>query len=312
MNIQKNIYLADKNWFGTGGPAQFYCEPTKPQEFVHALQFAHKNNMPVTILGLGANILISDDGITGLVIKPQIKAVTHQLYDNHVFVTAGAGVMIHDLITYCLEHGALGLEEFSGIPGTVGGSVFINIHYFQFLLSDFVYKATIIDSHTGELLVVDRTWFNFTYDYSKLHERNYYLVDATFKLTSADALQSAYAQGRSAEITRQRHMRYPYKGTCGCFFKNFLEQEIPFTINDKKIIYISYYLDKVGVKGELCYAGAHVSHQHANMIVNTGTATSGDIIHVARTMQQLVKERYGLLPQPECQLLGFNQYPLLT
>ncbi len=312
MDIQKNISLADKNWFCTGGCAEFYCEPHSAHDFAHAIIFAQKNNLSTTVLGLGANVLIADGGIPGLVIRPQICTIQHKQEHDQVLVTAGAGVSIETLINYGFEQRALGLEELSGIPGTVGGAIFINIHYFQYFLSNFVHHATIIHAKTGTLQTVDRTWFDFSYDHSRLHERTHYVADVTFALKPADELATAYAQGRNVEIVRHRYMRYPYKGTCGCFFRNFLEDEIPFTIGDKKIIYVSYYLDKVGVKGELTFAGARVSHQHANMIVNTGSATSNDIIAVARTMQELVQKHYQLLPQPECQLLGFKQYPLLS
>ena len=82
-------------------------------------------------------------------------------------------------------------------------------------------------------------------------------------------------------------------------------------IDKKKIIFVAYYLDKIGVKGSLRCGNALVSHQHANMIVNLGQATSTDIITVASEMQRLVQEKFGILPQPECQLIGFKKYPLL-
>ena len=81
--------------------------------------------------------------------------------------------------------------------------------------------------------------------------------------------------------------------------------------NNKKIIYVAYYLDKIGVKGHLRVGDAIVSHQHANMIVNQGNATSTDIITLARTMQELVQKEFGIIPQPECRLIGFKKNPLL-
>ena len=78
------------------------------------------------------------------------------------------------------------------------------------------------------------------------------------------------------------------------------------------MIFVAYYLDKIGVKGELSVGQATVSHQHANMLVNKGNATSSHIITLARTMQELVLEQFNIIPQPECQLIGFNEYPLLS
>jgi len=311
MNIQKQVSLSDKNWFGTGGAAQYYCEPTTAQEFKKALAFAQENNFEQFVLGLGANILISDDGFDGLVIRPQLKEITHEQQNDNAHVTAGAGVTIQELINYCLEHNIIGLEEFSGIPGTVGGSLFINIHYFQYLLGTFVLSADVIDKSTGAINTVDQAWLHFGYEQSQLNTKTHYVVQATFKLKSVNDLETAYARGRSQEIIRHRMARYPYKGTCGCFFRNFHDNEVTLTSNGKKMTYSSYYFDKLGIKGELAHGDAQVSYQHANMIVNTGSATSGDIIAVAHTMQELVYDRFGIMPQPECQLIGFKKYPLL-
>jgi len=312
FTIQENIPLADKNWFKTGGSARYFCEPETPEEFASALAFAQKNKLSLHLLGLGANLLVSDAGCDGLVIRPHNKTITiTQQSAEEATVTAGAGVVIDDLITFCLDHKLCGLEELSGIPGTVGGSVFINIHYFQFFLSDFLVAARVINTKTGELIPVTKEWFNFGYDYSTLHKREHLLFDATFKLRPVSEIDAAYAKGRNVEIIRHRRQRYPYQGTCGSFFRNFHEDEVTITSNGRKMIFIAYYLDKLGIKGELAVGGAIVSHQHANMIVNRGTATSQDIVTLGRTMQELVLKNFGILPQPECQLLGFETYPFL-
>jgi len=335
--IQFNIPLKDKNWFHTGGFARFYCEPRNVEEFQAALHFAQKENLDIFVLGQGANILISDDGFHGLVIRPQLLSIevspsvrpamsvealaksegfaqqnVSKGTDSIVFIKAGAGVTMDALIQYCLSNFILGLEEFSGIPGTVGGSVFINLHYFEFLLAQFVVCAEIINKKTGEVKVVTQDWFSFGYDQSELHEQDFYLVNATFKLNRCTELEAAYAQGRRIEIIRHRVKRYPSINTCGSFFRNFHDHEVTLVSNGIKMIYVAYYLDKIGVKGELTIGDATVSYQHANMIVNRGNATSGDIINLVRTMQQLVYENFGIIPQPECQLVGFKEWPLLT
>lgn len=314
--VQEQITLHDKNWFATGGKARWYAEPTTALEMSSALQWAAHNELPVFMLGEGANILISDEGFAGLVIRPQITnlEVLQQSCSATAIghVRAGAGASFGHLIDFCLANNLLGLEEFSGIPGTVGGSVFINIHYFQFLLSNFLVSATIVHKTTGILETVAKDWFNFGYDYSKLHDGDYYLVDATFELRIATSLEAAHAQGRRDEIIRHRRQRYPTARTCGSFFRNFHPHEVTLESAGKKLIFVAYYLDKIGVKGELSVGDAIVSYQHANMIVNKGAATSTDIILLARKMQELVRNQFGITPVPECQLLGFSEYPLLT
>lgn len=311
--IQTNIPLHDKNWFNTGGAARFFCQPKTTQEFQQAVTFAHDHNLPIFVLGQGANILISDDGFDGLVIRPQLNTIEHTPYDTqHMLIKAGAGVTMHDLIVYSLEHQLIGLEEFSGIPGTVGGSIYINLHYFEFLLEQFLVCAEVIEKKTGTVFTVDPAWFSFGYNQSTLQQENHYLLSATFKVKPGSALDTAYAKGRRIEIIRHRAKRYPTTGTCGSFFRNFHEHEVTLESGGKKMIYVAYYLDKIGVKGQLRAGNAIVSHQHANMIVNCGKATSADIIALAQKMQKLVKEKFGILPQPECRLIGFDPWPFLT
>lgn len=309
LTIQENICLADKNWFKTGGNARFFCEPTTAFEFQQALLFAKTNKLEIFVLGEGANILISDDGFDGLVIRPQLKniAIISQ-NTTQATVQAGAGVRFHDLITFCLGNNLTNLEEFSGIPGNVGGCVYINIHYYEFLLDQFLTEAQVINHTTGEIITVKPDWFNFGYDQSKLQDKEYYLISATFKLNVVNDLQAAYAQGRHIEIIRHRERRYPTQGTCGSFFRNFYPAEVANTT--KKLIFVAYYLDKIGVKGELMVGDAAVSHQHANMLVNKGKATSTDLITLAKTMQNLVYQNFGIKPHAECQLVGFKKNPL--
>ncbi|MGC2310631.1 MAG: UDP-N-acetylmuramate dehydrogenase [Candidatus Babeliaceae bacterium] len=312
FSLETNVSLAPYTWFKTGGPARFFAEPETDQQFKQAINFAFDNNLAIFVLGEGANILISDEGFDGLVIRPILRNIVHTTYDTeYALVTAQAGASFPHLITYCLQNHLIGLEEFSGIPGTVGGSVFINIHYFEFLLSSFLVQARVIHKDTGIIEIVDNAWFQFGYNYSQLHTQSYYLVDATFKVKKVSADEAAYARGRSVEIIRHRQNRYPKTGTCGSFFRNFFEHEVTLESAGKKLIYVAYYLDKIGVKGHLSCGDAIVSYQHANMLVNKGQATARDILTLARTMQELVHKNFGIIPQPECQLIGFKENYLL-
>ena len=308
MKIQESIPLNDKTWFETGGSACFFAEPVTINDYKFALEFANEKNLETFLLGSGANVLISDAGFDGLVIKPTNKECKILPADENknILVQAGAGMSIQNFIVFSLDNNLTGMEEFSGIPGTIGGAVFINIHYFEFLLSQFLISARVINKKTREINEVSCDWFDFGYDKSKLHEGVWILYDAVFKLKKVGNIETAFARGRSVEIIRHRENKYPIERTCGSFFQNFSPDEI----NDNKQIHIAYYLDKLGIKGELSVGGAMVSHMHANMIVNTGTATSADIINLAIKMQELVKKEYGINPKPECQLIGFDKNPL--
>jgi len=314
MIIQNNIPLKNKSWFETGGKAHYFAEPISIEDYISALNFAREKKCEIFTLGSGANILVSDAGFNGLVIKPANKncEIIFSDNENNVLVRADAGAEIQDLINFCLENNLIGLEEFSGIPGSIGGAVFINIHYFNFLLSQFLVSARVIDKSTCKIEEVSAEWFDFGYDKSKLHNGNQILFDAIFKVKKVDNIKSSFAKGRSVEIIRHRENRYPIERTCGSFFQNFSPEEIPFEINGKKQIHVAYYLDKLGIKGELRVGGAVVSRKHANMIENDGSATSNDIAALARKMQELLKEKFDIIPKPECRLIGFDEYPLIS
>ena len=258
--------------------------------------------------------MVSDDGFDGLVIRPKLKNIWHEeLEKGKILLHAQAGVLMPKLIHYCLENNILGLEEFSGIPGTIGGAVYNNMHYFQFSLSDFFDGGKVINRETGKTEELPKKWFAMGYDNSKLHEKKQYLISARFLLKKATDIETAYARGRSKEMIRQRNSRYPTARTCGCFFRNFAPEEVTLTIpgTNRKMIYVAYYLDKLGLKGALKVGQAIVSHQHANMLVNKGEATSDDLIQLALTMQEKMYDEFGILPQTECELVGFKKYPLI-
>lgn len=312
--LQEHIPLNDKNWFRTGGKARFFASVTTEEEFQEALAFARGSKCALFVLGGGANVLISDEGFNGLVIQSKIETITHEDVDAHtVLVHAGSGVQMPQLINYCLAHNICGLEEFAGIPGTIGGAAFNNMHYFEFSLSNFLSGCRIINKDSGIIENVSAQWLQLGYDHSSLHDKQNFLVSGTFRLKKVTDLEAAYARGRHKEIIRHRFSRYPTAGTCGSFFRNFHPEEVILNIagTDKKMIFVAYYLDKIGVKGALSVGDAVVSHQHANMLVNKGNATSHDLITLARMMQEKVYEQFGVLPQPECELVGFREYPLI-
>lgn len=312
MIIETNVPLAPKNWFKTGGNARYFCQPKDGNDFKKAFAFAQEKKLTTFLLGEGANVVIHDQGFQGLIINPQPLPITQEFYDQtHMLVTASAGVTMHNLIEYTLDNNLHGLEVFSDIPGTIGGSVYINLHYFEAFLSDFLVYAHVLHTKTGTIMRVDNTWFNFGYDQSQLMHGDYALISATFKIAKATAAEVAFARGRRFEITRHRRSRYPKGFTCGSFFRNFKDEEVNLIWEGKKMKFVAYYLDKIGVKGHEHVGDVWVSSQHANMLVNKGKGTSADIITLARILQTKVFNAFKVIPQPECIFVGFDTYPLL-
>lgn len=312
--IKTAVPLAGKNWFGTGGAAQFFAEPQTVESLQEALHYAQKHSLPIILLGNGANVVIADQGVAGLVLRLAINHIKADVVsDTEVLVTVGAGFDMADLIEWCFDHNIIGLHEFSGIPSSVGGAMFINLHFFSFLISQFVVSARVIDFE-GNVENVDVSWFLFSYNYSRLHEKKQILLDVTFKLTRVDGQRVSFERGRSHEIKRYRKYRYPSKNTCGSFFRNFFPEEVTLEHQGKKVVWAAYYLDQAGVKGAVSVGSAAVSTQHANMIVvdAINNPKTSDIIECARICQERVWNLFGLMLRPECQLIGFTDNPLLT
>ena len=304
--MRKDFPLKDLNWFRTGGNAEFFSEPATLEDALSDLAFAKKEGLDLIVLGEGANTLVCDLGCKGLVMRPANKKLSLLEKPEGLVLEAGCGASVHDAVDFSLERGALGLEECAGLPGTIGGAAFINAHFFEFFLADFLLSATVI-SPDGSVREVDRDWFEYGYDVSRLHRERWLIWSVRFLLKGGSDLDAAFAKGRAYEIIRQRSRRYPKERTCGSFFRNFLPEEA-----QGKVPSVAYYLDKVGVKGTLSSGLAIVSRKHANMLETKEGATSADVVSLAREMQKLVYKNFGLVPVPECRFLGFPSFPLYT
>ncbi|HGE71133.1 TPA: UDP-N-acetylmuramate dehydrogenase [Candidatus Poribacteria bacterium] len=299
MKILENIPLKQYTTFKIGGPAKFFCEPKNKDEFISAFCYAKENNLPTFILGLGANVLFSDNGFNGLVIHQKNDKI--DIKDN--IVKAESGVVVENLINIALENNLLGVEDFSGIPSTIGGALYINLHYFEAFIADVVRSASILDKNTLEVKSVDQSWFNFGYDSSKLKtDKDYMLLDATLELKKVDDYSKYEALGKSKEIIRTRKYKYPSEPSVGSIFQNLTIQEQK--QHNLPTRSVAYLIDVCGLKGTRV-GDALLSHRHSNMIVNVGDAKAKDVIELADIIKEKVKERFGVDLRFEVQLIGF-------
>jgi UDP-N-acetylmuramate dehydrogenase len=299
MNFQENVPLKQYTSFKIGGPALFFCEPKNDEEIIESLSFAEDNNLPSFILGLGANILVSDDGFQGLVIRQRNAKIS--IKGN--VVTAESGVTVEELINTTIAENLIGTEDFSGIPSTVGGALYINLHYFDAFIANFVREAIILNKDELKTELVDQSWFNFGYDNSKLKkDRNYMLLKACFELNKVDDYQKHEAIGKSKEIIRTRHYKYPSDPSVGSIFQNLTSDEQKlFNLPTRSVAYL---IDVCGLKGTRV-GDALLSHRHSNMIVNVGDAKAQHVIELAQIINEKVKERFGADLRFEVQMVGF-------
>ncbi len=317
MNIQKDIVLAPFTTFGIGGPADCFFEAKTSQELVDAISWARERYMPYFVLGSGANILIGDKGFRGLVIKneakkieifseerntgdeiasPVSKQVRNDEDDKNVLLMADAGVTIADLIDLTAQKGLSGLEHFAGIPSTLGGALWQNLHFLSsdrtktMYIGDIVTYAKIL-TENGEAKEVDHDYFQFGYDSSILHTSHDIVLSATLKLTFEDP---KIIQERVVANKKWRNEKHPFeawKNSAGSIFKkneNFGAGRL---------------IEQVGLKGHKI-GGAQISEKHANFIVNTGGATAQDVVDLITLVKKKIQEKLGLEMVTEISFVG--------
>ena len=194
-NFKKNEPLAKHTYFRLGGPADLFAVANSTKELVEQAKYAADNNLPYLVLGGGSNVLVTDAGFRGLVIKnksSQImlkgftgKAVKGKVDLKEVVVQADSGVPANQLIRYCINQGLSGLEDFLGLPGTVGGAIYNNSHHLGKLIGDLVVEVTALNKN-GEIITLHPQDLKFSYDYSIFHNSQDTILTASFQLKRGD------------------------------------------------------------------------------------------------------------------------------
>jgi UDP-N-acetylmuramate dehydrogenase len=287
--------LAPFTTFRVGGPADFLVETRTREEIVAALKLAAGAGVRVTILGGGSNVLISDRGVRGLVVRPRGGAIT-SLDSSHL--RADAAVTINGLVRWSIMRGVAGLEAWAGTPGTVGGAIFGNAHFGGRLIGDLV-TAVVLAARDGATLDVPASAMAFGYDRSRLQQTGEVLLSATFRVSTGDpvALRGT-ARGSLAYRKRTQPLDTP---SAGCVFQNpergrdHVPEGIPWSAGA--------LVDRAGLKGYAA-GGARVSPTHGNFIVNDGSATAADIRRLIEHCRRTVRERFGVDLREEIVYLG--------
>ena len=186
-SLTSNVPLAPYTTFRIGGPARFFIEAHSVDDVLEAAAFAHTHSLDLFVLGGGSNILIADDGFSGVVLRIEIKGITHEMKDDHALVTAGAGVSWDELVAWSIEHDFSGFECLSGIPGTVGGAVVANLGAYGVQCSDTFIHAEVLDRQhdnpaTLKTLSTDECEFSYHDSLFGRTPGRYVVLRATFAL----------------------------------------------------------------------------------------------------------------------------------
>jgi UDP-N-acetylmuramate dehydrogenase len=295
--LQRNAALAPLTTFKVGGAAQYFLTAHTADEVRRAIRAAREQALPVTLLGGGSNVLVSDDGIRGLVIRMHGGEV-RQLDDGHI--RADAGVTINGLVRWTITHGLAGLEAWAGTPGTVGGAIFGNAHFQGRNISEFVDGVTLV-TPDGAIIDVPAAEMEFEYDYSRLHRTRETVISADFRATAGDPERlRAIARESLAYRKRTQPLSMP---SAGCIFQNPDPARDP--VPDGIPWSAGALVDRAGLKGAR-EGQARVSPTHANFIINEGEATATDVRRLIERCKGEVWRQFGVRLREEIVYLGFD------
>jgi len=304
LAILRDALLSQHTRFGIGGPASILVEAPDSTSFVAALQIARDSGLNYVVIGGGTNLIVSDDGFRGVVLKLTARNISI----DGVNVSADAGVVLQDLVDTTVDHGLKGLETMTGIPGFTGAAVYGNAGAYGHSISESVTSVSFFNGQ--EILRIDNAACQFHYRESifKQH-KDWIIFSADLRLAPADA---SVLRAAADKILTVRNAKYPPTMKCaGSIFKNFLLAELPGTVADQvpKTSIIegkvpsAWFLEQVGAKG-MREGGIEVASYHANLIYNVGDGTARELRSVIGELKRRVRERFGIEVQEEVQYVG--------
>ena len=270
--------------FRIGGPAELYIEPVDKDDVVTATLFAGKNGIPLTVMGNGSNLLISDDGIPGIVMN--LESGLHGISAHNGVVNAESGIRIGKFVDFCIQQGLAGVEMLAGIPGTIGGAVVMNAGAYGGETSDHLIDVEVLRGET--IVKVAKADCGFSYRRSGFQKD--IVLSARFALPAGSIAEMLK---RRRELLLKRNESQPLNlPNSGSVFKNPAGK------------YAAQLVDQCGLKGTRI-GNAQISEKHGNFIVNLGDASANDVVGLITLERARVKEQFGITLEAEVKLMGF-------
>ena len=282
--IEEGVLISNFSSFGIGGKADYFFRARKMEKLISVLEETAKRNIPIFIFGGGTNILFSDDGFRGLVIRNECNDM--QFEDEEVLVESGT--RLSTLIALSREKRLSGLESLFGIPGTIGGAIFGNAGAFGDEICKLVKTVSIFSSKGFEDIHINHKE-DCGYRTSRFKEKKEIILKIKFKLNKSK--KEVITDKKIVEIRKEQS----YANNVGSFFKN--------PVGD---LTAGELLDKVGAK-KMSVGKAIVLSEHANFLANGGGASCEDVLALAKKLQNKVKEKFGILLEPEVTIVNSNQ-----
>ena len=293
--LRERAPLAPYTTFRIGGPADLLYEAASAGDLARAVAAARAAGVPWFLLGLGANILVGDRGFRGLVIRNVARRID---FDGGRARAESGAIVWPDLIDFAIAHGLSGLEHYPGIPSTVGGALWQNLHFLSpaparertMFIAEVTEGAEIL-TEEGERREVPAAYFEFGYDTSILHRRRDVVLAATFPLAPSEPERLRRVVQENLVWRAARHPPLETEPSAGSIFQKI------------EGIGAGRLIDECGLKG-LAIGGAVVSLRHANIVVNRGGATAADVRALIARVQDEVERRTGYRLKPEISFVG--------
>lgn len=280
--VKINELLSKHTTYKIGGPADLYIEIETETELVKVISLVKKIKIPFFILGTGSNVLASDKGFRGII----IKLSNCELRFENGTVTAGAGLPIPVLINKCRENSLTGLEFMAGIPGTVGGAVRGNAGAWQENIGDFISRVKILSS-SGEVIWIDKDNCSFEYRDSRFKHNEEIILAVEFNLEKKDNKKIR----EKIMFYINKRLGQPKEPSAGCVFVNPKPQSA------------GELIDKSGLKNSQC-GNAKISEKHANFIINLGGAKAVEVEKLINLAKKEVKDQFGVELKEEIIKIG--------
>lgn len=284
--VLKDEPLKNHTYFKIGGPASILAEPEDTEDLKTVLKLIKKHGADCFVIGNGTNLLVSDDGFKGAIVK--IGDKFNHLERNGNKVTAGAGVLLSTLAKFLAKEGLAGFEFASGIPGYLGGAVYMNAGAYGGEMKQVVKSVKCMD-FDGKIHEFSNEDMEFTYRHTKVTDSEYIVIEAELELEygDRDEIMAVIRDLNEKRITKQP-LNLP---SAGSTFKR--------PVNG----YASKLIEDAGLKG-LRYKGAMVSDKHSGFIVNCGNACCEDVLGLMRIVISTVYDRFGIRLEPEIKIVG--------
>lgn len=288
--------LAPYTTFKIGGPADAFFEARNEKELASAILVARRLEIPFFVLGLGANILVSDLGFRGLVIRNAARAMT--MSSEGVLQVESGAVVWPEVIEFAIGHGFSGLEHYAGIPSTIGGALWQNLHFLspapareRTMFIDEVFLDAEILCPDNSFRTVDRDYFHFGYDESVLHHSGDIVLRARFQLEEGDVAAMQKVVTENLAWRSERHPPLDSEPSAGSIFKKI------------DGIGAGRLIDECGFKGTRI-GDIEITKRHANIMINRGEGRASDVMAMIQKVQETVKERTGYELEPEIAFVG--------